>query len=178
MADPGFPGRHTTTTQVTQTSVSPQFRFDKSYIHTIPGMIKIACIVFNLLGFISIQVSAFSHHSRGSYFSSIAMTGFWFTVLMLAAYLFHVCEKFYKIPWLKIEMYFCALWTVLYLFAACFAATFASGAYKVGALFGFIAMCLYGYDAFLKYNAVRRGEIAQGVRIVEQRQQQTTVTIA
>ncbi|XP_055839867.1 proteolipid protein 2 [Episyrphus balteatus] len=178
MADAGFPGRHTTTTQVTQTSVSPQLRYDQSYIQTIPGMLKIACIVVNLIGFICIQVSAFSYHSRGSYFSSIAMTGFWFTGIMLAAYLFHVCEKFYKIPWLKIEMYFCALWTILYLFAACFAATFGVEAFTAAALFGFVAMCLYGYDAFLKFNAVRRGEIAQGIRIVEQRQQQTTVTIA
>lgn len=178
MADAGFPGRHTTTTQVTQTSVSPQIRYDQSYINTIPGMIKIACVIINLVGFICIEVSAFSHHSRGGFFVTVAMTAFWFTGLMLAAYLFHVCEKFYKIPWLKIEMYFCGVWTILYLIASCLAATYGVEAFTAAAFFGFVAMCLYGYDAFLKYSAVRRGEIAQGVRIVEQRQQQTTVTIA
>ncbi|XP_055386142.1 plasmolipin [Condylostylus longicornis] len=167
MADPGFPGRHTTTTTVTQTAVAPQIRFDKSYIRTPSGILKCACMFLNLVGFICIQCSGnHSYHSRGSYFSSISMTGFWFTGTLLAFYLFHICEKFYQIPWLKIEMWFCAIWTILYAFAAGFAAAYGIEAYSAAAFFGFSAMCLYGYDAFLKYKAVRNGEIAQGSRVV------------
>lgn len=176
MADPGFPGQHTTTTSVTQTTVSPDIRYDPTYIRTLPGIIKIACIVLNLIGFICIEVSAYSYHSRGSYFNSVAMIGFWFTGIMLFLYIFHVCEKFYKVPWLKIEMYFNAIWTILYLFAACFAATMNIEAYSAAAFFGFCAMVAYGYDAFLKFKAVRAGEIAQGSRSIQQ--QQTTATIA
>ncbi|KAL5290095.1 CMTM4 family protein [Megaselia abdita] len=123
MAQQGFPGSHTTTTSVTQTTVSPQIRYDPTYIKTIPGILKCACLVLNLVGFICIQCSgALSYHTRGSFFSTISMTGFWFTGIMLILYLIHICEKFYKIPWLKIEMYFDVSWTILYLIASSFAA--------------------------------------------------------
>lgn len=46
MADPGFPGQHTTTTTVTSnTTVRTDTRFDPSYIKTIPGILKAAEIV-------------------------------------------------------------------------------------------------------------------------------------
>lgn len=57
------------------------------------------------------------------------MTGFWFTGILLALYLFHIVEKFYQIPWLKIEFVFCAVWTGLYLIAACVAVSFHVEAY-------------------------------------------------
>uniref|UniRef100_A0A1L8E2T8 Putative member of chemokine-like factor super family n=1 Tax=Nyssomyia neivai TaxID=330878 RepID=A0A1L8E2T8_9DIPT len=170
MADPGFPAQHTTATMTTtETHVSPQIRYDPSYLRTVPGIIKLVCIVLNLIGFICIEVSAFSYHSRGSFFNSVAMTGFWFTGIMLLLYLFHVLEKFYKLPWLHIELVFCAIWTLLYALAAGLAAAMGLEAYTAAAFFGFCAMVAYGYDAFLKYKAVQSGQIAQGTR------QQTTV---
>lgn len=51
------------------------------------------------------------------------MIAFWFTGILLGLYLFHIVEKFYKIPWLKMEFVFCALWTILYLIAASLATT-------------------------------------------------------
>lgn len=47
MADPGFPGQHTTTTTVKSSStvVDTTIRYDSSYIRTIPGYLKIAQIV-------------------------------------------------------------------------------------------------------------------------------------
>lgn len=46
MADPGFPGQHTTTTTVTSnTTVQTDLRFDKTYLRTIPGILKCAQIV-------------------------------------------------------------------------------------------------------------------------------------
>lgn len=52
------------------------------------------------------------------------MTGFWFTGILLVFYLFHIVEKFYKMPWLKIEFVFCALWTLLYVIAASLAVSY------------------------------------------------------
>ncbi|KAL5290096.1 CMTM4 family protein [Megaselia abdita] len=167
MAQQGFPGSHTTTTSVTQTTVSPQIRYDPTYIKTIPGILKCACLVLNLVGFICIQCSgALSYHTRGSFFSTISMTGFWFTGIMLILYLIHICEKFYKIPWLKIEMYFDVSWTILYLIASSFAAALGNEAYAAAAFFGFCSMVCYGYDAFLKWKSVQSGEIAQGSRVI------------
>lgn len=62
------------------------------------------------------------------------MTGFWFTGIMLILYLFHVCEKFHRIPWLKIEMYFDISWTILYLIAASLAASLGHEAYAAAAV--------------------------------------------
>jgi hypothetical protein len=58
--------------------------------------------VLNLLGFICITVSTHSRHSRGGWFNTVAMGGFWFTGILLVFYLFHIIEKFSRIPWLKI----------------------------------------------------------------------------
>uniref|UniRef100_A0A182JF51 Uncharacterized protein n=1 Tax=Anopheles atroparvus TaxID=41427 RepID=A0A182JF51_ANOAO len=161
-------GELTQTATVTQqeTVVQPYIRFDPEYTRTIPGIVKIACIVLNLIGFICIEFSYFSYRPQGSFFNTIAMLGFWFSGIMLVFYLFHVCEKFHKIPWLKIELYFCAAWTLLYMIAASVAAATSIGAFQAAAFFGYCAMVGYGVDAFLKFQAVRAGEIAQGSRTV------------
>lgn len=80
--------------------------------------------ILNLLGFICIEASGYSWHSRGAYFNSIAMIGFWFTGILLVFYLFHIIEKFYKVPWLQAEGLFCTIWTLLYLIAASLAVSF------------------------------------------------------
>lgn len=98
------------------------------------------------------------------------MTGFWFTGILLVFYLFHVVERFFRIPWIQIELIFCAIWAVLYLIASITVTTVPAGAYTAAALFGFCAMVAYACDAFLKFRAHRSGEIAQGQRRVVQQQ--------
>lgn len=98
------------------------------------------------------------------------MTGFWFTGILLVFYVFHVIERFFRIPWIQIELIFCALWTVLYLIAGIAAASVNTAAYLVAAFFGFCAMVAYGYDTWLKFSAHRAGEIAQGQRQTVQQQ--------
>ncbi|KAF7269409.1 CKLF-like MARVEL transmembrane domain-containing protein 4 [Rhynchophorus ferrugineus] len=179
MADPGFPGQHTTTTTVksSSTTVDTVLRFDKSYIRTIPGYLKIAQIIVNLLGFICIEASGYlSYHSRGSWFNFVAMTAFWVTAILLAFYLFHVVERFYRVPWLKFEFGYCALWTLFYLIAACLAVSFSNEAYIAAGFFGFCGMTLYAFDAFLKFQGVKTGQLAQGERVVTK--QTTTATIS
>lgn len=89
--------------------------------------------MLNLLGFICIEASGqFAYHSRGQWFNFVSMTGFWFTGILLVCYLFHIVEKFYKLPWLKIEFVFCALWTALYLIAASLAVSLKNEAYVAG----------------------------------------------
>uniref|UniRef100_A0A1B6KCF7 MARVEL domain-containing protein n=1 Tax=Graphocephala atropunctata TaxID=36148 RepID=A0A1B6KCF7_9HEMI len=177
MADQGFPGQHTTTTTMTatSTSVQPELRYDPLYLRTLPGMLKVAQIALNFLGFLSIAISGNAGYSQASFFDSISGFAFWFSGFLLAFYLFHVIEKFYKIPWLKIELGFCALWTVFYLIASTMVAglTSISAALGVAAFFGFCAMVVYGYDAWLKYQGVMSGQLAQGERHVNK----TTSTV-
>lgn len=168
-----------TTVTVTQTNtvVQPQIRYDPLYIKTVPGILKVICIVLNLVGFICIWCSSFSHLPRGEYFNFVAMFAFWFSGLLLAFYMFHVVEKFFKIPWLNIEFGFYALWTLLYFIASILAVTYNSAAFTTAGFFGFLATMAYGYDAWSKWQLVRAGAIAQGSRVVRQTTQQTTGVI-
>lgn len=63
MAQQGFQGRHTTTTSVTQTTISPEIRYDPSYIRTIPGILKCACLVSDFINLLYIQ-NFINKHSR------------------------------------------------------------------------------------------------------------------
>lgn len=56
----------------------------------------------NFLGFLSIAISGNAGYSQASFFDSISGFAFWFSGILLALYLFHIVEKFFKIPWLKI----------------------------------------------------------------------------
>lgn len=124
----------TATVTQQQTVVQPYIRYDPEYVRTIPGIVKIVCIVLNLIGFICIEFSYFSYRPQGSFFNTVAMLGFWFSGIMLVFYLFHVCEKFHKIPWLKIELYFCAGWAALYMIAASVAASTSIEAFQAAAV--------------------------------------------
>lgn len=78
----------------------------------------------NFTGFLCVTFTIYKHLDRGAFFDTVAMTGFWFTGIMLILYLFHVVEKLHLIPWLKIEFAFCALWTFLYLIASALLANY------------------------------------------------------
>ncbi|XP_023954139.1 CKLF-like MARVEL transmembrane domain-containing protein 4 [Bicyclus anynana] len=167
MEEAGFPGQHTTTTVTSSTTVQTNIRFDPSYVKTVPGVLKVVQVSCSLLGFICILVSKFGSLAQGTYFNWIAMIAFWFTGILLGLYLFHIVEKFYKIPWLKIEFVFTALWTLLYLIAAILVGTaYYDNAHTAATFFGSVATVAYALDAVLKFTAVRAGGLAQGSRVV------------
>lgn len=128
---PTAPQIRTTTTE--QTGV----HYSTIYLHTVPGTLKCICLVifcflfypfscfvrskwkyllnqntfrlqvFTLIGFILVQCSEHSGSGRAQFFSTIAMIAFWFSGILLVLYLFHVIYVFSKIPWTKIEFFFC-----------------------------------------------------------------------
>ncbi|XP_041974688.1 CKLF-like MARVEL transmembrane domain-containing protein 4 [Aricia agestis] len=148
-------------------------RFDPSYIRTVPGIIKVAVIVLDLLGFICIQSSAFWWNPRGVYFNIVAHLGLWFSGILLLLYLFHVVEKYHNIMWLKIELIVCGIISFLYLIASTIVLAYGSAGYSAAGFFGYLAMVLYGFDAFLKARAMQAGDLAQGTRVTTK---QTPVT--
>ncbi|XP_008555224.1 CKLF-like MARVEL transmembrane domain-containing protein 4 [Microplitis demolitor] len=173
-----FPGQHVTTTTTTTSSSTFQrsLRFDPSYFRTMPGILKIIQMVLDILGFICIAVSNYAQLSRGAWFNTVAMVGFWCTGILLASYVFHVIEKLYKIPWLTIEFFYCGIMTACYLLAASLAADYAHAneGFGAAAFFGFCAMVCYGYDTWLKFKARRSGVPPQGQHDVTK--QVSTVT--
>ncbi|XP_047506889.1 MARVEL domain-containing protein 1-like [Pieris napi] len=175
MAEVGFPGQHSTTTTVTSnTTVNRSIRFDKSYLQTVPGLLKIVQVGGSLLGFICVVCSRVGTASKGAYFSWVSMIAFWFTGILLGFYLFHIVEKFYKIPWLRLEFLFAAVWSLLYLIASILATTVGDNAHYAASFFGFAATLAYMIDAYLKFRLVRAGGLAQGSRVVSK---QTTEVI-
>ena len=92
------------------------------------------------------------------------------TGALLLFYLLHVIEKFHVIPWMLIELIYCGVWAFFFFTAAVDAAVKAKHAAALGAaaFFGFVAMGVYGYDAFLKFQAWRAGQLGQGQRTVQQ----------
>lgn len=98
--------------------------------------------VVDLIGFICIQSSVFSNYSRGGFFSYVAMQGFWFTGIMLGLYLFQVVYKFNRIPWLRIEMWVCAVEAALFLLASCLAAGFGANAF-IAAAVSWLKICRF-----------------------------------
>ena len=77
-----------------------------------------------MLSFICVMCASpyYKEKAIGEWFTFVAMTAFWVTLVLLLMYLFHAIEKFHVIPWLMIEFGFCALWTFFYFTAALAAA--------------------------------------------------------
>jgi len=143
-----------TATQQTPTQPTSEpvgIRYNSYYLNTVPGQLKVLCLILNILGFICIQVSDFSNSGTGQFFSTIAMTCFWFTCILLVLYLIQAVYVFNRIPWITIEFYFCLIATLSLMLTSSLAASKGTAAFTAAAFFGFVAMCAYGYDAFLKY---------------------------
>ncbi|XP_014249752.1 uncharacterized protein LOC106666806 [Cimex lectularius] len=169
MSDPEFPAKHTTTTVTTSnTNVQTNIRYDPLYARTLPGLLKCFQLVVDAIVFISVSCSKFSAQSFMSFMSAICGFGFWFTGILMMFYTFHIIEKFYKVPWLKIELVYCALWSLFLMIGSTVCAPNLSADVTIGfvSFFGYLNMCAYGYDAFLKFRGVQDGEIAQGTREV------------
>lgn len=167
--------------------------------------------VFALVGFILVQCSQHSGSGRAQFFSTIAMIAFWFSGILLVLYLFHVIYVFSKIPWTKIEFFFCLGACLLLALSSAILIAGGNGFFTAAGVsrilfncakvkwdldiykwislqhneltlekksrskcawksfylkiiilisitvcfifqfFGFVAMCAYGYDAYLKY---------------------------
>lgn len=143
-----------------------EVRFDPSYAKTVPGVIKIIIIIFSLIAFICIQASSFWSNGRGVYFNVIAQFGIWYSVGILFCYLFHIVEKYHNWKWLRIEMIADVAFVFLYLTTSTIVVAFGSAAYSAAGFFGYLTMVLFGSDAFIKFNAIKAGELAQGRKVV------------
>lgn len=133
MSSPQTTGPQVRTTTTEQTGI----HYSTIYLHTVPGTLKCVCMVmreyncvlmmcsnddfdfsiffllflrnqiFTLLGFLCVLFSDFKSSGVCQFFSTITMIAFWFSGILLVLYLFHVIYVMSKIPWTKIEFFFC-----------------------------------------------------------------------
>jgi len=171
MADQGFPQSHTTTTTTSVTMISGRPFLDTSYLRTLPGLVKVVQAVLDFICFICVVAGPYPGYGGAGWGTFVSIVAFIVTIILLIMYLFHMIEMFHFVPWLLVEMLYCALWTFFYLIASSVLAaastrlTYMAGSSAWGAFafFGFCAMIAYGFDCFLKFRAWRNGEIAQGM---------------
>ncbi|KAF9408439.1 hypothetical protein HW555_011874 [Spodoptera exigua] len=134
-------------------------RFDKGYIQTMPGILKLVQLACNLIGFICIKIS-WSWVSA-IFYNILYWVGIILTGLLLVMYTFHFVEKFDKWPWLKFEFAYCIIMSLTYIGCSIFASTIGeSVGYAVGSSFsssGYAQLIAYSFDGYLKYKAWKRG---------------------
>jgi len=155
---------------VTETHVQTNIRWDPWYIKSIPGALKLAAVIINLVCLICILSAPayWREHSAGQWTIFVCMTAFWVSSILLVMYLLHIIEKLHVIPWLMLEFGFYALWAFFYFTAAIAVAVKARFTPSLGAaaFFAFVGMGIYGADAFFKFRGWRAGQLAQGERKV------------
>lgn len=95
---------------------------------------KVVVIISNLIAFICIEVTHFNMVSRATFFNTITMTGFWFSLILLFLYMFHVVEKFYKLPWVHIEMVTYAILAIMLLISSILVAAYPVEAFHAAAV--------------------------------------------
>lgn len=91
-----------------------------------------------ILGFICIQCSQYSPMGIAQFFSTVTMIAFWFTGILLVLYLFHVVYAFNKIPWMKIEFFFCAAATLFLMLTSSLVAARGVGLFTAAAVWSFL----------------------------------------
>lgn len=130
-------------------------RFDKHYVKTLPGILKVVQLVCNIIGFICIKVS--TAFISPIFYNLLYWIGNTITLFLLLMYTFHIVEKYDRWPWHKVEFFYCCAVVLAYIGTSIFAATLAeSVGYAVG-FFGLCAIIAYAFDGYLKFKGWKRG---------------------
>lgn len=157
---------------VTETVVHTNIRWDPGYVKTLPGALKLAAVILDLVCMICLVASPpyWREHSVGEWYIFVCMTAFWVSSILLIMYLLHFIEKFHVIPWLMLEFGFYALWTFFFFTSSIAVAVKSvySPAMVAAAIFGFVCMVVYGVDAIIKFMGWRAGKLAQGEKKISQ----------
>lgn len=141
--------------------------FDPGYITTVPGMVKTTQAIISLIGFISAQtIRKKKFLSAGGWYTFVSLPGFCISTLFVLFYVFHVVERYKRLPWLVVEMTYAAVWFVLFFIASTVAATRvrADPPWGAAAFFGFVAMVVFAVEAFMKWRIWNKDQLAQGTR--------------
>lgn len=139
--------------------------FDMDYFKSpTGGAIKLTAVILNVLVNICIMVSSFRWHARGMSMYLVSVLGAFLSISLLMLYGCHFVEHTPGFPWLRFEMVYSGVLTVLYLFTSSFAVAYESALYSAAGFFGYLLMVIYGFEVFNKARSLRKGEPAQGAR--------------
>ncbi|KAH9529609.1 CKLF-like MARVEL transmembrane domain-containing protein 4 [Dermatophagoides farinae] len=149
------------TTTTTTSLVTPIIWFDKEYLNSNEGLLKIVVIILSLASFIVAQFGP--NNGRVGFYCFTSMSAFWISLTLFGLYAFHVVEKMYTFPWILGEFGYSIIWATFY-FVASLLMLIGGGVQTVAAIFGFFACTIFGYEAKRNYIRHQNNEIAQGER--------------
>jgi hypothetical protein len=150
----------TFTTSSTTHSIRPEIRFDTDYLRTFHGVLKGIALVLGIINVIIIATAVW--YGSNGFFNSVIGLSWWYTLVMLVFFLFHIPEKYYTLPWLPIEIGAICIITLLYFIASLMVILTSTAVHTVAGVFGFITTAVYAYSGYLKFQAWKNGELAQG----------------
>jgi len=160
-----------TTTTTTTTTNTASLYVNTSYLRSIHGLLKAAHLALSLLLFICAMSSLFVYHPRTNFLGFVSMSGFWTSAILLFLYVMNIVTYLTVVPWVKMELGYTALMTLLSLIAAILATDAVSkgfdAAYGAAAFFAFALALAYAVNAWILWGLVK-----EGVRLV------TTETLA
>jgi len=142
-------------------SIRPEIRFETDYLRTYHGMLKCGLLIMGIINVITINTTSFHNNSTDFYNTTLGFAWF-YTLIMLILFLFHIPEKTYTLPWLPVEIGFICIFTLFYFIASLLALLAPHFAHTLAGLFGFITTLGYAYSGYLKFKAWKNGELAQG----------------
>ncbi|KAG7161242.1 CKLF-like MARVEL transmembrane domain-containing protein 4 [Homarus americanus] len=156
-----FPATHTTETAPQDNAENKRIYINRGYMHTNEGRLKIVHMVVCIVVFICVMASDFPRSSPANWISFVAMSGFWTSAVLLFLFIINVVALLSIIPWFMLEFGYTVIWTFFWFVSGCVAADYtvrgAGDAFAVAAFFSFVAMCIYGFTAFLFYKKFREG---------------------
>jgi hypothetical protein len=117
--------------------------------------------VCGIVNVITINVAPQWFVATGNFNTTLGIA-WWYTLVMLLLFSFHVPEKFYTLPWLPVEIGVTSIVTLLYFIASLLVILQRDSTHTVAGIFGFITTAGYGYSGYLKFMSWKNGEIAQG----------------
>lgn len=141
-------------------SIRPEIRFEIDYLKTMHGVLKGIVLVLGIINVIIIATAVW--YGANGFFNTAIGLAWWYTLVMLILFLFHVPEKFYTLPWLPVEIGVTCIITLLYFIASLMVILISTGTHTVAGVFGLITTAVYTYSGYLKFQAWKNGELAQG----------------
>ncbi|XP_062979980.1 CKLF-like MARVEL transmembrane domain-containing protein 7 [Elgaria multicarinata webbii] len=128
-------------------------RLDRGYAGSCSAMLKVAQMLFLLIGFICIRSSRWTDHSTYTYFEIVSMYDFVMILVFYIVYIFRVYRMLSCINWPLAEFLHYLVGSILLFIASIVAAAKSSSStgLAAGAAFGFLATFLCVLSIWLSY---------------------------
>ncbi|XP_042868535.1 CKLF-like MARVEL transmembrane domain-containing protein 4 isoform X1 [Penaeus japonicus] len=154
-----FPASHTTAAAPVG-EPEKKIYVNSAYLKTKYGKLKIAHLVICIIVFICTMLSNSPRSNPANWLSFVAMGGFWASGGLLFLFVINLVSFLAIIPWLKLELVYTILWTFFWFVSGCVASSntinvAGADAFAAAAFFAFVAMCIYGFNAFLFFKEWR-----------------------